>query len=281
MVRCPTARGIDDFQAISEMDGNRDEAERCIDIAIDALDSLNFQRAQKFLRKAESLYPTQKAKGESASFAAAVKAPNIFLKRHLCIADLLDQIQAAHESSSSGESTARRRQNASASKEKANTSVEAEYSKDQLEMCSRIKKCKDYYEVLSVTKEATDTEIKKAYKKLALQLHPDKNRAPGAVEAFKTLGNAAGVLTDPEKRKNYDLYGDKGRKVNSRHQYHTNHEYEHMYRGADSSFESDFTAEELFNMFFGNGFPQQRNTQTSRRYQNRYEPVITKPWQLT
>lgn len=49
----------------------------------------------------------------------------------------------------------------------------------------RIKKCKDYYEILNVTKDATDSEIKKSYKKLALQLHPDKNKAPGAAEAFK------------------------------------------------------------------------------------------------
>lgn len=52
---------------------------------------------------------------------------------------------------------------------------------------SRIKKCKDYYEILNVTKESTDSEIKKSYKKLALQLHPDKNKAPGAAEAFKGL----------------------------------------------------------------------------------------------
>ena len=50
---------------------------------------------------------------------------------------------------------------------------------------SSIKKCKDYYEILGVSKEATEAELKKQYKKLALQFHPDKNRAPGASEAFK------------------------------------------------------------------------------------------------
>ena len=58
---------------------------------------------------------------------------------------------------------------------------------------SRIKKCKDYYEILGVSKEATEAELKKQYKKLALQFHPDKNRAPGASEAFK--GNCATLCT--------------------------------------------------------------------------------------
>lgn len=52
-------------------------------------------------------------------------------------------------------------------------------------MSNRIKRCKDYYEILGVNKDAPDSDLKKAYKKLALQLHPDKNKVPGASEAFK------------------------------------------------------------------------------------------------
>lgn len=54
-------------------------------------------------------------------------------------------------------------------------------------MVRRIKRCKDYYEVLNVNKDSPDTEVKKAYKRLALQLHPDKNRAPGSAEASQVF----------------------------------------------------------------------------------------------
>lgn len=51
----------------------------------------------------------------------------------------------------------------------------------------RIKKCKDYYEILGVSKDVSDDDLKKAYRKLALKFHPDKNHAPGATEAFKGM----------------------------------------------------------------------------------------------
>ena len=70
---------------------------------------------------------------------------------------------------------------------------------------------RDYYEVLGVSKTATDAEIKKAYRKLAMKYHPDYN--PGdkeAEEKFKEINEAHEVLSDPEKRQRYDQYGFAG-----------------------------------------------------------------------
>ena len=65
----------------------------------------------------------------------------------------------------------------------------------------------DYYEVLRVPRSASNEEIKKAFRKLALQYHPDRNRDPGAEEKFKEINGAYQVLSDPEKRSSYDRYG--------------------------------------------------------------------------
>ncbi|MBI4146695.1 molecular chaperone DnaJ [Candidatus Woesearchaeota archaeon] len=68
----------------------------------------------------------------------------------------------------------------------------------------------DYYETLGVSKDASQEDIKRAYKKLAKQYHPDLNKSPDATDKFKQVNEAAAVLGDPEKRKQYDQFGSAG-----------------------------------------------------------------------
>jgi molecular chaperone DnaJ len=85
---------------------------------------------------------------------------------------------------------------------------------------------RDYYEVLGVQKNASKQDIKSAYRKLALQYHPDRNKEPGAEEKFKELSEAYAVLSDDEKRKRYDIYGHVGA--------------EEVFRGSEANFEEIF-----------------------------------------
>ncbi|XP_002156957.1 dnaJ homolog subfamily B member 4 [Hydra vulgaris] len=71
---------------------------------------------------------------------------------------------------------------------------------------------KDYYKILGVEKSADGAALKKAYRKLALKYHPDKNKQPGAEEKFKEISEAYEVLSDDKKREIYDKYGENGLK---------------------------------------------------------------------
>jgi DnaJ homolog subfamily B member 12 len=200
---------------------NRDEAERCVQIAMDEMDEGRMDRAEKFLKKAEALYPSDQAK-------------ELLEKLKIFKAERRNSGPAADEG------VHKRKPSKSPGSPKPERCTELEYTSEQLEVVRQVKKCKDYYEVLGLTKEATDSDIKKAYKKLALQLHPDKNKAPGAVEAFKAVGNAVAILTDAEKRKSYDLYGSEEQVRSRTTRTHTEYGYS---RG----FETDVTAEVIFN----------------------------------
>jgi curved DNA-binding protein len=72
---------------------------------------------------------------------------------------------------------------------------------------------RDFYEVLGVSRDADQSEIQRAYRKLARTLHPDVNKDPGAEERFKELSEAYDVLSDPDQRKRYDAFGEDFRRV--------------------------------------------------------------------
>ncbi len=108
---------------------------------------------------------------------------------------------------------------------------------------------RDYYEVLGVLKNASKEEIKNAYRKLALQYHPDRNKSPEAEEKFKEFSEAYAVLSDDEKRRQYDIYGHAG--IGEKYS------PEDIFRGTD--FRDIFRDsgfgfggfDDIFNVFFG------------------------------
>ena len=108
---------------------------------------------------------------------------------------------------------------------------------------------RDYYEVLNVPRDASKEDIKRAYRKLALEYHPDRNKSPDAGERFKEISEAYAVLSDDEKRMQYDQWGHEG--IRGRYT------WDDIFRGAD--FDRIFRDlgfgfggfDTIFDMFFG------------------------------
>lgn len=73
--------------------------------------------------------------------------------------------------------------------------------------CKKIIEKKDYYEILGLNKSASEEEIRKAYKKLAIKFHPDKNKSKLAEDAFKKISHSFNILSNKEKKSTYDKYG--------------------------------------------------------------------------
>ena len=119
---------------------------------------------------------------------------------------------------------------------------------------------RDYYEVLGVAREANVDDIKKAYRKLALQYHPDRNKAPDAEDKFKEISEAYAVLSDTEKRQKYDQFGHAGMEGYSTSDIFNNFDPS-IFR--DMGF-GDY--DNLFNLFFGRGTRGQGNRGNDLRY---------------
>ncbi|HZX45225.1 MAG TPA: molecular chaperone DnaJ [Candidatus Nanoarchaeia archaeon] len=132
---------------------------------------------------------------------------------------------------------------------------------------------KDYYKTLGVGKNATKEDVKKAYKKLARQFHPDINKQADASDKFKEINEAAQVLGDDEKRRQYDQFGDAD-----------SYKQASGFRGFDSSDfgfgDSDFASfdfGDIFDKFFGGGgsFGGRRGRRAQRGSDLRYDMEIT------
>eukprot|EP00794_Sanderia_malayensis_P011750 gene11750-12970_t len=215
------------------MEGNRDEAERCYQIAEKYLRLGNRSKAKKLLEKSVRLFPLKNA----TSLLEAMEK---------------NGASTAGHSEANGANNRQRRKSENKHPEESTRAndipLHAEYTKDQVEAVNRVRSCKDFYDILGVDKDAGENELKKRYRKLALQFHPDKNKAPGASEAFKKIGTAFGVLSDPSKRERYDQYGEEMGPAQT-------------HRGRYNDFENEFediSPEDIFNMFFGGGYPTGR-----------------------
>jgi len=131
----------------------------------------------------------------------------------------------------------------------------------------------DYYGILGINRDASKSDIKKAYRKLALKYHPDKNPDKSSEEKFKEISEAYAVLYDDEKRRLYDQYGHSG--IDQRYS------YEDIFRGADFSdifgnMGFDFGFEDIFERFFGHRMGFERGpSRRTRGADLRFDVEIT------
>ncbi|XP_033495584.1 dnaJ homolog subfamily B member 13 [Epinephelus lanceolatus] len=118
----------------------------------------------------------------------------------------------------------------------------------------------DYYETLEINRNATDADIKKAYRRLALKFHPSSNRGPGSSEKFSQLGEAYDVLSDPRKKATYDKFGEEGLKGGIPPEFGSSGAWssKYVYHGnPDKTFRQFFGGNNPFADFYTNDAPLQ------------------------
>ncbi|KAG0282403.1 hypothetical protein BGZ96_000524 [Linnemannia gamsii] len=252
------------------MEVNKDEAQRCMDIARRHLSSGNYSSARKFAAKSIALFPTPEAKAfltrvDSEKATSSSPASNASSSTFSASAEPSSSTPSSTKSSpnpgSSGARTSARPE--SVPPRPRSTPVdhkpaEREYTPEQVASVKKVRSSGgDFYKVLGINKDASEVEIKKAYRKLALQMHPDKNSAPGADEAFKIVSKAFTVLSDPQKRAIFDQHGPEDGKSSGVNYDRASPMGAQGFGGGGmhgmNGFGEEISPEELFNMFFGGG----------------------------
>ncbi|RDX83020.1 Chaperone protein dnaJ 49, partial [Mucuna pruriens] len=221
------------------MDGNKDDALKCLRIGKEALETGDRSRALKFVTKARRLDPTLPVDDLLSAIetdagdqppAAASKEPT----------KPSDQPSIRRRAAAAGPAPARSSSVSSSS---------ATYTEEQISIIREIKRKKNYYEILGLEKTCTVEDVRKSYRKLSLKVHPDKNKAPGAEEAFKAVSKAFQCLSNEESRRKYEISGEEESVYEQR-------AARPAARGYNGYYEADIDAEEIFrNFFFGGMAP--------------------------
>jgi len=227
------------------MEGNKDEALRCIQIAEEAIASGNKSRALKFIKIAQRLNrdlpldsllaKCERLKPKSSASSTRGSGPRTLPK-----VPVKDRpVRIMKENGLSGEKN---------------------YMEKNVNLIREILWEDDYYLILGLEKSCSIEEIRKAYKKLSLKVHPDKNKAPGSEDAFKKVSNAFQCLSDDSSRKEYDRgvwvnEDDDLNFYNKNHSYRRNecdcddlnYNQKHSFGRRDDTCEDEFDPDDIFN----------------------------------
>ncbi|KAF2310647.1 hypothetical protein GH714_016041 [Hevea brasiliensis] len=222
------------------MDGNKDDALKCLKIGKDALQSGDPTRALKFINKASRLDPTLPVDDLLSSIEKDSSSDQTAASTNGPTSTTTNESKVRHRVPSTGSSSS-----ASATA----SSSSATYTEEQITIVRQIKKKKDYYDILGLEKTCSVEDVRKAYRKLSLKVHPDKNKAPGAEETFKAVSKAFQCLSNEESRKKYDLTGSDEPVYERRAPRH------HGGQGGYNGYHDDFDPDEIFRQFFFGGMP--------------------------
>ncbi|KAF8719992.1 hypothetical protein HU200_024762 [Digitaria exilis] len=254
------------------MDGNKDEALRSVKLAKSAFAYGDRQRAEKLFRIAQRL------------------DPSLPLDDLLSPAEKFDILNGATWQDKTGRGQAY--ENTRTPTESVGpVNTDQVYTEENIRLVKDIRKKKDYYAVLGVERRCSVEEIRKAYRRLSLKVHPDKNKAPGAEDAFKLVSKAFKCLSNDQSRKTYDQTGTI-----------EDHEFREQYPNASNAmrrgmarqrrqarsgfynytYEEDFDPDEIFRSFFygthDNLFRAQHGTyrerEVGRQQQQRKEHTV-------